>query len=125
METILRCHSIITPFAVIPNGCIRWNEKGIIAFSGPQDATPQESAQVIETDALTAIPGMIDMHVHGGFGITFGLGELADGLDTYSLQAAKHGVTGFILTISGPDADFITETIAAYVPLLEKPFSGA
>ena len=125
METKLHCHALITPFTAILNGCIRWNEEGIITYAGSQAAAPPEEAEEIATDALTAIPGMIDMHVHGGFGITFGLGDLEAGLSQYALRAAEHGVTGFVLTISGPNADFITETIAAYVPLLEKPFAGA
>ena len=66
------------------------------------------------------IPGLIDIHVHGGFGVIFGTGKLAIDLEKYSKFAASHGVTGFLLSITDPDAAIITQTIKNYVNIFNR-----
>jgi len=125
MVTTLYPQKLITPDAVITQGCVQWDENGTILFAGAITQAPFNKDTAIDATTLTAVPGLIDMHVHGGFGITFGLGELAIGLEEYAQKVVQYGVTGFILTISGPDSAFLTDRIARYAALLEKKYDGA
>ena len=125
MSTTLYPERIITPDATITNGCIQWDDDGTIHYIGSHTPTPDEECTIINAQTLTAVPGMIDMHVHGGFGITFGMGELEENLRLYAKKVAQHGVTGFILTISGPDPAFLMDRITSYAALLEKNYDGA
>ncbi len=125
MVTILDTAKLITPELIIPAGCIAWDEDGVIVYIGPREDAPAGDMHMTMGNNLTAIPGMIDLHVHGGFGITFGLGELKENLRIYSDKIAAHGVTGFVITISGPNPDFISTVIEQYVPLLEDEYNGA
>ena len=63
---------------------------------------------------------MIDIHVHGGKGVAFGIGDLFTDLEKYSRFAASHGVTGFLLSITGPNAAAITGIIKDYVQIFEQ-----
>jgi N-acetylglucosamine-6-phosphate deacetylase len=123
--TVFTIDKLITPFEEISNAALAWDGSGKIIYSGPADNLGEISGNPIHIDGSIAAPGMVNIHVHGGFGVTFGLGELEPELVKYSKWAASNGVTGFILTINGPDPDFIVKTIKGYVPLLEKDFPGA
>jgi N-acetylglucosamine-6-phosphate deacetylase len=125
LNTILFSSKLITPFEEISNGAIAWDTSGKIIFSGTAADLGEISGTPIKIDGSIAAPGLVNMHVHGGFGVTFGLGDLESELIKYSKWAARNGVTGFILTINGSDSDFIVKTINEYVPLLEKDFPGA
>lgn len=125
MATILLSCQLITPFEIFPDGAIAWDMEGRIIYVGPAEGAEHISGKRIDLKGLTVAPGLIDIHVHGGFGITFGLGNLAGELEKYSNWAAQFGVTGFVLSITGPDPDFILRTIRAYIPLLEKDYHDA
>jgi N-acetylglucosamine-6-phosphate deacetylase len=110
--------SIVIPFEIIQNGSVSISKLGIIESCSPvspETGQPKKSADI---EGLTLIPGLIDIHVHGGYGVTFGDGNLASGLEKYSKFAASHGVTGFLLSITGPDASSITSIIKTYVEIL-------
>ena len=71
-------------------------------------------------------PGLIDIHVHGGHGVTFGnLDSMADDLQAYSSWVVENGVTGFLATITGPSAEELEAMIAAVVAEFEKGLPGA
>jgi len=125
MNTTLRVSQLMTPLTTIPDGVITWNEDGKILYAGAEETAPQLESEVIETAHMIAAPGFIDIHVHGGFGIAFGSGDLEKELSAYSKQVARYGVTSFILTITGPNEKFILQAIESYVPLLEKEYPEA
>lgn len=117
----------ITPFERSENLMIAFDASGnfLVAPMAEISDLPQDSGRVIKGG--TAIPGLIDIHVHGGFSVTFGDGQLLENLKKYSAWAAGNGVTGFIMTISGPDSAFISRVINSYVEILEneKDWPGA
>ena len=125
MNTILSSCQLVTPFETIPDGAVAWDSEGKIIFAGPENKSEYIAGNRIDLKGMTAAPGLIDIHVHGGNGIAFGLGNLAEELKKYSKWVAHFGVTGFIITITGPDPDFILRTIRAYIPLLEEDYHGA
>lgn len=125
MNTTLRVSQLLTPLTTISNGVISWNDDGKILYAGAEETAPQFDSEVIETTHMIAAPGFIDIHVHGGFGLSFGSGDLEKELSAYSKQVVRYGVTSFILTITGPNEKFILQAIESYVPLLEKEYPEA
>jgi len=95
-------------------------------------ASPEPHSPLI---GHTVIPGLIDIHVHGGFGIRFGspaqpeshleAALLAD-LQTYSAAVARTGVCGFLCSIAAPDLQQLRKLVTAYAKVLDQgPFAGA
>ncbi len=125
MNTILSSCQLVTPFETIPDGAVAWNAEGKIIFTGPAKKAAHITGDRIDLKGMSAVPGLIDIHVHGGYGIAFGLGNLGEELKKYSEWISHFGVTGFLITITGPDPDFILRAIRAYIPLLEEGFDGA
>jgi N-acetylglucosamine-6-phosphate deacetylase len=125
MNTILSSSQLVTPFEVILDGAVAWDAQGKITFTGPGKKGANIVGNRIDLREMTVVPGLIDIHVHGGYGIAFGSGNLGDELKKYSKWVTQFGVTGFVISITGPDPDFILRTIRAYIPFLEKDFIGA
>jgi len=125
MNTILFSCQLITPFETISDGMVAWDTKGKIIYAGYAKEGASIEGKRIDLKGMTAVPGLIDIHMHGGYGIAFGFGDLSEELNKYSEWIAKFGVTGFVLSITGPDSDFILQAIREYIPLFEKEFAGA
>jgi N-acetylglucosamine-6-phosphate deacetylase len=117
---IINADTIHTPFETKQNGSVRISSDGIIESVLSASPLSREAEKSPEEKGLTLIPGLIDTHVHGGFGVTFGEGILASGLEKYSIFASSHGVTGFLISITGPDAASISNTIKTYVEILDS-----
>jgi N-acetylglucosamine-6-phosphate deacetylase len=125
MHQILKVKELFTPMESISDAIIAWDESGIIMYAGARENAPDLKGEVLDLIELTALPGLIDIHVHGGWGVEFGTGDLLAGLQTYSENVTTSGVTGFLLTVSGPTHNAIVKMISEYVPLLERTFPGA
>ncbi len=111
---------IFTPAETFPQGVVIVTEDGFIKTISNEYIGIGSEEKTIDLKRKYLIPGMIDIHVHGGKGIAFGIGDLYSGLMNYSQFAASHGVTGFLLTITGPDTETITGIIKDYVKILEQ-----
>lgn len=111
---------IFTPTETILKGSVCTSEDGLIQSINAGTASFESAVKKIDLRGKSLIPGMIDIHVHGGKGVAFGIGDLLTDLESYSLFAASHGVTGFLLSISGPNAAAITGTIKDYVKVFEQ-----
>jgi N-acetylglucosamine-6-phosphate deacetylase len=125
MTIILEPSQIITPLKTIENGSIIINEQGRIDFCGSRDKAPSTEGKRLNLKGKIVAPGFIDIHVHGGLGVTFGMGDLTAELHKYSQWAASGGMTGFLLSITGPDADSIYQLISAYAQIFENETGGA
>ncbi|MBN1261517.1 MAG: N-acetylglucosamine-6-phosphate deacetylase [Anaerolineae bacterium] len=127
MKTQLTHTRILTPTGVIDPGALVIDARGRVAFCGPERDAPQGAANTIALEGYIVTPGFIDIHVHGGNGITFGLGHsLAEDLRAYSAWIARHGVTGFLLSIAAPTPDLLLALISTYAGILEAGgFPGA
>jgi N-acetylglucosamine-6-phosphate deacetylase len=111
---------IYTPAETILNGSVDISVDGLIQSISSKLANTETNTKKIDLKGNALIPGMIDIHVHGGKGVAFGIGDLSSGLERYSRFAASHGVTGFLLSITGPNAVVITQSIQDYVKILEQ-----
>jgi N-acetylglucosamine-6-phosphate deacetylase len=117
---------IITPFEVIEDGALVVGGNGKIDYLGTMDdASPVEGERVNIQDLLI-VPGLIDIHVHGGHGITFGKPlSLAADLREYSKWVVESGVTGFLTTITAASAEELSGMIESFVSEFKKGLPGA
>ncbi len=125
MNIILESGRILTPLEEVNDGVVIVNEEGRITYCGKRVNAPQTEGKHINLKGRIIAPGFIDIHVHGGYGVAFGMGNLAEDLQKYSQWVVSGGVTGYLLSITGPDADNIYQLIAAYADILDKGFKGA
>ena len=125
MNIILESGRILTPLEEVNDGVIIINEEGRITYCGKRAGAPQAEGERINLKGRIIAPGFIDIHVHGGYGVAFGMGNLAEDLQKYSQWVVSGGVTGYLLSITGPDADNIYQLIAAYADILDRGVSGA
>ncbi|MCJ7624484.1 MAG: N-acetylglucosamine-6-phosphate deacetylase [Anaerolineaceae bacterium] len=117
--------NIFTPFQTIENGDVLISTEGKILYTGVLNKLEKQTDQVINAAGYFLAPGLIDIHVHGGYGVAFGLADLKESLQEYSQSIVKTGVTGFLLSIAAPDADTLLGLIQSYVPILEDDLPGA
>jgi N-acetylglucosamine-6-phosphate deacetylase len=124
---LLKPEKVITPFEIESSLSITFDENGCLHIGRPGKEEDTQGAKRQILEGGIAVPGLIDIHVHGGHGVSFGVGQLRENLESYSRWAAGNGVTGFLLSITGPDRDYISGTLIAYVEILEqvKDWPGA
>ena len=125
MPTLLTNATIITPFEVLSDAAILINKQGLIDAVGQASDLQQTDANIIDVNGKIIIPGLIDMHVHGGYGISFGLGRLPSELKKYQRWVCAFGETGFVVTLTGPDMTFLENAIKAYAGLMPNTNIGA
>jgi N-acetylglucosamine-6-phosphate deacetylase len=118
MSTILlHAARALTPTTEIPDAGILIRD-GVIEAVGPrQDMTRPSGAAEISATGQTAIPGFIDIHIHGagGHDVMEGTGEA---MATVAQTLARHGTTSFVattVTASPDDTCRSVEGIARYI----------
>ncbi len=126
MAKIIECSKVLTPGEVINNGAVVVGDDGKIAYVGPKHLAPETAGERLDLGELTILPGFIDIHVHGGNGITFGnLKTLQEDLHTYSNWIVQYGVTGFLTTVTGSTPESLTAIIRSLSAEFEAGLPGA
>ena len=123
MQNRIIADQIITPFYSISRGMVVINPEGIIKKVTSIDIPSKKTEKDLILEGMTLIPGFIDIHTHGGYGVMFGEGDFETDTEKYSLWAAGNGVTGFLLSITGPNPEAIKKTILDYVKLFTSKSS--
>ncbi|MFH1926580.1 MAG: N-acetylglucosamine-6-phosphate deacetylase [Chloroflexota bacterium] len=119
MPITLNNATVFTPTEVIERGAVVISDYGRIAYAGPTDESPRVSGPRHDLQELLVAPGFVDIHVHGGNGVTFGDGDAqAEGLTAYSEWVAGFGVTGFLCTLAAPDEESLLRIVAEYARIL-------
>lgn len=116
---------ILTPRQIIENGTVIVADDGKISYLGAAQEAPQTDGIRLELGGLIAAPGFIDIHVHGGKGVTFGSGGIAEGLSAYSQWVASTGVTGFLASVAAPDHPALLRRLSACADAIEVRGAGA
>ncbi len=125
MATTFHNGTIFTPTEVIERGAAVVSDEGVISYVGPLDKAPRSNGLDLDMCGRILVPGFIDIHVHGGKGITFGvLDTLAQDLESYSEWVTQHGVAGFLTTIAAPDAEKLVAIIEGYIDLFDDGLEG-
>jgi N-acetylglucosamine-6-phosphate deacetylase len=100
---------IVTPSGIIEHGWLACRGGRIASIGSGEPAAPAQPA--IDARGLTALPGFIDIHVHGGDGADCMDGDAA-ALDRMARFFARHGVTSFLPTTWTASADAIHRALA-------------
>lgn len=85
---------------------------------------PPRAAGVLDASRATVVPGLIDLHTHGGAGVQVIDGPDAD-LDRLATFYAEHGVTGFLATVGGSREHILDGIAAVRARLAAGPPRGA
>jgi len=125
MTVIFENASVITEREIKENYAVVVSDDGKIQYVGSNDDKPVIDGTRIDLKGRFLSPGFINIHVHGGNGITFGHNDLGAELNTYSAWAAKNGVTGFLCSIAAPERNELTDLISSYADLMNNDFPGA
>ena len=121
MSTTLYYTTIITPREIVERGSVIISDEGKIAYSGLLEDAPRHDGRLIDLRGLYVVPGFIDIHVHGGKGITFGGSQdAAAELKAYSEWVVSTGVTGFLTSIATPDIKSLVAMVRAYAEAMEQ-----
>jgi N-acetylglucosamine-6-phosphate deacetylase len=120
MSTLFYDATVFTPHAVLERHAVVVADDGTIAFVGKVEDAPKVDGLHLNLRGRILAPGFIDVHVHGGNGIAFGEGDLSKELAAYSKWDAGNGVSGFLLSVTGPNAAEITRITAEYASIFEK-----
>ena len=125
MSIIFENGIIYTPEEILLDGKVIVADHGKISYVGSRQAAPKIQGERIDLHGRILAPGLIDIHVHGGNGVTFGTGDLAEDLSKYAQWVKTKGVTGFLLSIAAPDSDHLEQMIASYAHILPHFKIGA
>ena len=125
MKKILRNCQLILPEEILSHGAVVIGDQGKIISVGKESDLPDHDGHKMDLGGRLVSPGFIDIHVHGGNGITFGEGNLAAGLVDYSNWVVTSGVTGFLTSTTGATPEELVDKIRSLVVEFEKGLSGA
>jgi N-acetylglucosamine-6-phosphate deacetylase len=115
--TLLHVKLAITPLMEIPDAALLLRD-GVIESIGPRAAMrlPAGALEASATDK-TAVPGFVDVHIHGAGGHDVMEGD-AKALGTVARTIAQHGTTAFLATTitASPEATCRSvEAISKYI----------
>jgi len=126
MAMTLYYTKVFTPIEVIERGAVVVSDRGRIAYVGAMEDAPCVDGLRMDMRGRIVVPGFIDVHVHGGNSITFGMpGRIAEDLRAYSEWISSTGVTGFLCSIAAPDAKALVQMVGAFADALEAGVPGA
>ncbi|HXI19294.1 MAG TPA: amidohydrolase family protein [Chloroflexota bacterium] len=98
-------------------------EGGVIARLLSDRSEAPDGAEVYDLgpDAVL-VPGMIDVHTHGGWGLRYPDGH--DAARTILRRRAESGCTGLLMTVGGSPEEMVT-WLPSLADLVEQPTGGA
>ncbi|GIO10526.1 N-acetylglucosamine-6-phosphate deacetylase [Cohnella xylanilytica] len=125
-ETLIANASVVTPDGVLEKGWIWLKDGRIEALGSKEDGIPSESAGAERIDAAGgwALPGFIDVHVHGGGGHDF-MDAGKEGLDAIARFHAMNGTTGLLATSLTASREGLTEVLDRVARYKSEPMPYA
>lgn len=101
---------VVTPTGVLEPGWVRLTPTGIEATG--RGAPPPGPGPRLDADGGWALPGFIDLHVHGAVGSDAGDADV-DGLLAIAGLLARHGVTRWLPTVASAPPDATRAAVTA------------
>lgn len=112
MHAVLVGGTVVTPDALLPDHAVSLADGRITALSATSPVIASD-ATVIDATGGWVIPGLIDIHVHGGDGHDT-MDATPAALHGLARFLARHGVTAFLPTTMTASAEAIRAAIAAF-----------
>lgn len=111
MRTWIQGGSIITPDLTITDSVVLIEDSRISTIAPRNQLTiaPTET-EIIDADGLLVMPGLIDIHVHGGGGSDT-MDATSHALEKMSNIFLQHGVTAYLATTASQSFSAITEAV--------------
>jgi N-acetylglucosamine-6-phosphate deacetylase len=95
--------SAVLPGGLVPDALVLLAEERI-AWAGPAAHAPaHEAARTLEHEGLI-LPGLVDLHCHGGGGASFPDSPTAEEMLTAVLEHRRHGTTSLVASLVTADA---------------------
>jgi N-acetylglucosamine-6-phosphate deacetylase len=111
---------------MVDDAAVVISDNGRIAYAGPAHGAPRTRGQWLDLGGRTILPGLIDVHVHGGSGVTFGVpGRVAEDLRSYSQWVTSFGVTGFLSSVAASDPQALLLVVRESIAALQEGLPGA
>jgi N-acetylglucosamine-6-phosphate deacetylase len=114
---------VVTPTEVLSGAGVRV-EDGRIAAVGQASELAAGGGEVLEAPGALLIPGLIDVHIHGGDGLHFQK-EDGPGLDRLMRTLASWGVTGALPTLGAMLAADLEQAVTRLRALAGRSTGGA
>ncbi|NIM95984.1 MAG: N-acetylglucosamine-6-phosphate deacetylase [Anaerolineales bacterium] len=125
---------VITPNVTIPEGIVLIQDSQIRQV-GPSENVPiPENAELLDASGKIVCPGFIEIHIHGGYGITLGnveesldspTGTVAGDIRLFADALPAVGITSFIPTFSASSFDVSLRMLAEATKAIDDPGDGA
>src|SRR6202048_204548 len=121
--TLIHAKQVLAPTGEIADAGILMRD-GVIELIGPREGMnlPDGAAEISATDK-SAIPGFVDVHIHGAGGRDV-MEATPEALSVVAKTLARHGTTSFVATTVTASADYIcrsSEGIAKYIAMQHEP----
>lgn len=110
---LLRGGMVVSPDGMLATDVLIEGDR-IVALGPSLDAP---AAAVFDARGLTVGPGFVDAHVHGGGGFSFFSSDPGN-VEGYARWAPRNGVTGFLVSTVGRDADETGRAFAGLSPAI-------
>lgn len=120
MTRIFSNANLFTPLETIRSGIVIVSDTGQIQYAGPAEGAPAVGGEKIDLGGRFLAPGYIDIHVHGGMGVSFGAsGDPREELQRYSTWVTGTGVTGYLCSLAASGRASLLELVRAYTLALD------
>jgi len=120
---LLHTARALTPATVIPDAGILIRD-GVIESIGPrQDISLPSGAQEISAIDQVAIPGFIDVHIHGAGGHDV-MEATGEAMSTVAGTLARHGTTSFVATTVTASPDETCRSVEGIAQYMTKQFEA-
>lgn len=122
-ETAAERGQVVTPTGVIPDGVVVV-EGGLIAWVGPSaEAPPRWAALVGQTAPVpgcSVLPGLVDLHNHGGAGAGFPDATTSDEARAAAREHLRHGTTSVVASLVTASPEVLLARTALLADLVEE-----
>ena len=96
---------------VVPDALVLVRDERIL-WAGPAEQAPEhEAARSLDHDGLV-LPGLVDLHCHGGGGASFPDSSTAEEMLTAVHEHRRHGTTSLVASLVTADADTLRDRVA-------------
>src|SRR3954468_14405212 len=108
---------LVTPRAIVDDGAVVVDDETIV-WVGPSDGLPSAWSLPAPTGE-TLLPGLVDLHCHGGGGASFPDATDAAGAQTAVDEHRRHGTTSLVASLVTAPRDVLLERTAVLAGLAD------